>query len=345
MNQLDLAVLERAHELAAHEDDLGDVLKTAWDEIHLGVRSNPRRRSRAATAKQKAARARNRKILKAAHALMRKSPRLSLKAAVARAHASSKRSARRNPVDYTDTTMVRSAMSPAVDYDDPSMIRSALVNPDTTMVRSALSTSINYEDPTMIRSALMNPGEFRLGGDYSEHHPVYEQFDAQFSTGEEWSHGIQPMNRRNPRKARKARNNPIGEFRIDGDYSEHHPVYEQFDGQFSTSEPWTHGLQPMNRRNPMTTRKEAFANPRSGHQANAAEAMSLFRSGQADSLKDAWAIVKGEAGSRRSSRKSRKNPQFQIAEIVSGCRVCGDTIQRGESVYALKNGMAHANCR
>lgn len=30
----------------------------------------------------------------------------------------------------------------------------------------------------------------------------------------------------------------------------HHPVYEQVRGQFGVSEAWTHGLQPMNRRNP-----------------------------------------------------------------------------------------------
>jgi hypothetical protein len=29
-----------------------------------------------------------------------------------------------------------------------------------------------------------------------------------------------------------------------------HPVYEQIIGQFSTSEPWTHGVQPYSRRNP-----------------------------------------------------------------------------------------------
>ena len=52
----------------------------------------------------------------------------------------------------------------------------------------------------------------------------------------------------------KARHNPDSE---DGNYllrhelfPFHHPVYEQFDGQFSTDEAWTHGIQPMNRRNP-----------------------------------------------------------------------------------------------
>ena len=205
--------------------------------------------------------------------------------------------------------MVRSALSHRVDYDDPSMVRSALMNPyeeDTTMVRSALSRPVDFSDSTMVRSALMNPGEYRLDGDYSTHHPVYEQFDGQFSTGEAWSHGIQPMNRRNPRKPRKAaRHNPIGEYRLGGDYSEHHPVYEQVTNQFSTGEDYTYGIQPMNRRNPMTSRSVAMANP-SSHQENAARAMSMYRSGEVDSLKEAWAVIKGESGhSKRRSRRHR----------------------------------------
>lgn len=328
-----LAVLHAAHQMADTEEDFGSLMAKAWDQVHLGARANPRRKSRKISA---ATAARHRKAIARAIAMMSKSPRMSLRTAVDRAWAevskSGKRVARsrRNPVDYTDTTMVRSALDHSVDYDDPSMVRSALMNPyeeDTTMVRSALSRPVDFSDSTMVRSALMNPAY----SEYSEHHPVYEQEIGQFSTSQAYTHGIQPMNRRNPRKSRKARNNPIGEFRLDGDYSEHHPVYEQFDAQFSTSEPWTHGIQPMNRRNPMTTRSVAFTNP-SGHQANAAEAMSLFRSGQADSLKEAWAMVKGGGASKSrksKSRKSRRNPQFQVATMIGVCPHCQDLVQRG----------------
>ena len=358
----DDAVIARAHQLVeAGEHDLGTALSDAWSEIHQGARANPRRRRGAKTAAQRAAQAKAKRVLAYAAQLRRKNRRLSAKAACDQAWAhfakAAPRRSRRNP---EDTTMVRSSLSRAVDFSDPSMVRSALMNPyedDTTMVRSALSRAVDFSDSTMVRSALANPHY----SDYSEHHPVYEQEIGQFSTGEAFTHGIQPMNRRNPRKARKN----VGAYEMDADYSAHHPAYEQFDGQFSTGEAWSHGIQPMNRRNPSSI-AEAFSNPddeesalmnprkrnrKSGAKRKASpqakRAMQLVHE-RGISLADAWEIVKSGRGgaakkaakkaapkkaSRKSSSRSRRNPS---------CVICHQPIS-GE-VYGAEPYVAHKNC-
>jgi len=75
-----------------------------------------------------------------------------------------------------------------------------------------------------------------------------------------------------------------------------HPVYEQMIGQFSTQEGWADGDQPMNRRsNPKkkrkTTPKKRKARKNRGN-PDAKRAMQLYHSGQADSLGDAWDMVR-----------------------------------------------------
>ncbi len=358
----DDAVIARAHQLVeAGEHDLGTALADAWSEIHQGARANPRRRRGAKTAAQRAAQAKAKRVLAYAAQLRRKNRRLSAKAACDQAWAhfskAAPRRSRRNPYEE-DTTMVRSSLSRAVDFSDPSMVRSALMNPyeeDTTMVRSALSRPVDFSDSTMVRTALMNPHY----SDYSEHHPVYEQEIGQFSTGEAFTHGIQPMNRRNPRKARKN----VGAYELDADYADHHPVYEQFDGQFSTGEAWSHGIQPVNRRNPSSI-AEAFSNPdeesalqnprkrKAGSKRKASpqakRAMQLVHE-RGISLAEAWEIVKsgrGGAGkakkaapkssrksSRKSARRSRRNPS---------CMICHQPIE-GE-VYGAEPYAAHKHC-
>jgi hypothetical protein len=87
---------------------------------------------------------------------------------------------------------------------------------------------------------------------FDYHHPAYEQTTGQFSASEAFTHGLQPANRRNPR--RSARRNGKG---YDTDFSReismfdyHAPQFEQTVGPFGVSEAFTHGLQPANRRNP-----------------------------------------------------------------------------------------------
>jgi len=93
---------------------------------------------------------------------------------------------------------------------------------------------------------------------FDYHHPAYEQTVGPFSASEAFTHGLQPANRRNPR--RSARRNGKG---YDTDFSReismfdyHAPQFEQTVGPFGVSEAFTHGLQPANRRNP----RKALAN-------------------------------------------------------------------------------------
>jgi hypothetical protein len=148
------------------------------------------------------------------------------------------------------------------------------------------------------------------------------------------------MNRRNPRPSRK---NPA--FTED-----HHPMYSQWEGQFSTGEEFTHGVQPMNRRNP-----KSLENPRKRKASGgAAEAMELYHSGQADSLAEAWAMVKGEAVENPRKRKSASkhaSKNVQVARFPGRCPECGEGFDRGEEIVdSGKRGprggvlMAHRNC-
>lgn len=62
------------------------------------------------------------------------------------------------------------------------------------------------------------------------------------------------------RRTRRTRRNPRPEFAVPPPHSHMaadpwHPVYEQVIGQFGVSEAFTHGVQPMNRRNPKKRRK------------------------------------------------------------------------------------------
>ena len=81
------------------------------------------------------------------------------------------------------------------------------------MVRSSLASESPYamENPRR-RRARKNEGDFDFSPENGmwPHHPVYEQTIGQFSTGEAFTHGIQPVNRRNPRRRRSARHNPYG---------------------------------------------------------------------------------------------------------------------------------------
>lgn len=377
----DTAVLSRAHQLIEEgEGDLGTALKNAWDDVY-SAHANPRksRRSRKGTAAQ---RAQAKRVVARALQILTKT-RCGLKGAVDRAFAEvtrSKKRARRNGYEY-DTTAVRTALAP---------MRS---NPlDPTAVRSALSRPVDYRDPTAVRTALMNPEEPFSAYD-PEYHPVYSQQIGQFSVTEAQTHGIQPRNRRNPRKSR---NNP--EY---SDYSVHHPVFEQEIGQFSTSLPQTKGIQPVNRRNPRNSKKNpeysdysvhhpvfdyeigqfstslphtagiqpvnrrnpasALENGRKrrGGVPGAAEAMELYHSGEASSLKEAWSMVRDAAHENPNKKKKKKakkaqarhNVDFQVARFPSTCAVCGDGIDRGEEIVdsgqrGPRGGvlMAHANC-
>lgn len=140
--------------------------------------------------------------------------------------------------------------------------KGAYRNPrDLTHRREALvpSHQLDYWDNS-VPTALMNPeyedyddfdyGPFSTGLAHTHgvqpvnrrnprrsHHPIYEQTRGQFGVSEAWTHGVQPYGRRNP-SHRHTASDPW------------HPVYEQIVGQFSTSEPWTDGLQPYSRRNP-----------------------------------------------------------------------------------------------
>jgi hypothetical protein len=94
---------------------------------------------------------------------------------------------------------------------------SHLYLPDTTAVRPALvKAPYAWADKTEVRSALVggrygskkakaNPFLSRSPEtDMWDHHPIYEQTIGQFSTGEQFTMGFQPMNRRNPGGTMKA---------------------------------------------------------------------------------------------------------------------------------------------
>jgi hypothetical protein len=70
-----------------------------------------------------------------------------------------------------------------------------------------------------------------------------------------------------------------------------HPVYEQMIGQFSTGEGWSSGEQPVNRRNNPKKRK-ARKNGKRRANPDAKRAMQLYHSGEADSLGEAWDMVR-----------------------------------------------------
>ena len=89
---------------------------------------------------------------------------------------------------------------------------------------------------------------------FDYHHPSYEQTVGQFGPSEAFTHGIQPANRRNPRKAR-ANKGYDTDFSQEISLFDFPPPFISAYGPFGVSEAFTHGLQPVNRRNPRKARK------------------------------------------------------------------------------------------
>lgn len=184
-------VMLRSKELQAKGHDRGAAMKKAWAEARGDAK-----RGKVSAAKRPAAKrpAAKRPALKAAH----KRP--------AKGHRASK-----NPwydsLYLPDTTMVRPVLVPsASEWSDPTEVRSALVpgpygaldNP-----RRKRKGRRSHRNPEETSDML----EFSPEIDMWAHHPVYEQTVGQFSTGEAFTHGIQPVNRRNPRRSGRSRHN------------------------------------------------------------------------------------------------------------------------------------------
>jgi hypothetical protein len=224
------AVLKRAMEIInSGECNLGSALKQAWDETH--GHSNPRRRKakKPLTEKQKAAQAHARVVLKRAHEIYA-SKGCSVKAAVDKAWSEirpraaeiaaaapmprrgRRSAARNNPVDYRDPSVIYSALDVPIKYQDPTQVITALSNSSIQYTTKGQPYKMVDGRPRFIskaqaaeetKAARMNPAGAPMGrgsdySDYSEHHPIYEQWIGQFSTSEPFTAGFQPMNRRNP---------------------------------------------------------------------------------------------------------------------------------------------------
>jgi hypothetical protein len=228
---LGAAVLRRAMEIInSGECSLGAALKQAWDETH--GKTNPRRKAvKKLSEKQKAAQAHARAVLKRAHEIYA-SKGCSVKKAVDQAWAEIRPRAAEimaaAPMPRRGRRAAAASKNP-VDYRDPSI------------VYSALDVPTDYRDPSVVRTALQNPGvQYTSKGQPY----IYKDGRPRFIS-----------------KAAAARMNPAGapdmttdyQRAMTSDYSTHHPIYEQWIGQFSTSEPFTAGFQPMNRRNPAMT--------------------------------------------------------------------------------------------
>lgn len=111
--------------------------------------------------------------------------------------------------------------------------------PDTTQVRSVLERApYNWSDETMVVSALEGGRYAKNNGGAAEAMRLYHSGQAS-SLKEAWA------------MVKGARHNPYDETPyLEGPYSQdHHPVYDQFIGQFGTSEAFTHGIVPYGRRN------------------------------------------------------------------------------------------------
>jgi hypothetical protein len=89
---------------------------------------------------------------------------------------------------------------------------------------------------------------------FDYHAPQFEQTTGQFGPMEAFTHGIQPANRRNPRKAR-ANKGYDTDFSQEISLFDFPPPFISAYGPFGVSEAFTHGLQPVNRRNPRKARK------------------------------------------------------------------------------------------
>ena len=91
---------------------------------------------------------------------------------------------------------------------------------------------------------------------FDYHHPAYEQTTGPFSVTEAFTHGLQPANRRNPRRRARRNEGEVADFSRELSMFDYHaPQFEQTTGQFGISEAFTHGLQPANRRNPRKARR------------------------------------------------------------------------------------------
>lgn len=125
--------------------------------------------------------------------------------------------------------------------------------------RAAGPAAANPKPPR--RRARRNEGEVadfsRELSMFDYHAPQFEQTTGQFSVTEAFTHGLQPANRRNPRRRARRNEGEVADFSRELSMFDYHaPQFEQTTGQFGVSEAFTHGLQPANRRNP----RKALAN-------------------------------------------------------------------------------------
>jgi hypothetical protein len=105
----------------------------------------------------------------------------------------------------------------------------------------------------------------------------------------------------------------------------HHSQYEQFEGQFGVMEDEFDGFVPVNRRNPA--------------ESGAAEAMRLYHSGQAASLKEAWAMVKrGASGSRSKPQGSTTSASKPTSAKAAAWRKLFGLIGARASVIQAQRG-------
>lgn len=201
-------VLKRAYEILNQgECSLSKAMHQAWQEQKTGVLKNPRRSHRAPTAKELAAREIAKKVLKRAHSVLLEHG-CSVKQAVVKAWAEYKARAGAAPAAPARPSGARRAPGASAASGESAGKRAM------ELYHSGKAKSLKEAWAQVKSGAKNNPGAFPgesdpyalfsdAPADYSVHHPVYEQFIGQFSTGEKWTAGIQPMNRRNP-----ARNNP-----------------------------------------------------------------------------------------------------------------------------------------